>query len=371
MAMFLFAALDAGGEQHFIGDVDRGQACGCFCPECGSPLVAKQGIEKIWHFAHIGGQERPECEAGAMNMMHRLAIEHLKALTKIVLPRYHQTVTVASPMHRHEESVHWNAQPIMATNWATEPTRFAPVATLRLDNGLDVSLRVEIGDSPPRFYPPASGEGGTVMFWSTLPVLSDLRKKLYAMQHLSQHGKFLWQHQPDVFGLVAAARKRLGEKVEADDKAMQSERRRVARAAAQRWAAIARGVANPGYRDSNVTPFDQQAMAQSVGAPRPPASEPARYDWAPGRKTNSSFIFYRLKDGSAWVLYTVQGDSGAIAPWPLAEDGWDEALPASVGAADVEQTIYRVPSITHAMLYFRDRAAVVRTSSNPNDFDGL
>lgn len=35
-----------------VGSVRRGRACGCVCPSCGACLVAKQGIEKEWHFSH-------------------------------------------------------------------------------------------------------------------------------------------------------------------------------------------------------------------------------------------------------------------------------------------------------------------------------
>ena len=30
--------------------VQRG--CGCICPSCQTPLIARQGEEKVWHFAH-------------------------------------------------------------------------------------------------------------------------------------------------------------------------------------------------------------------------------------------------------------------------------------------------------------------------------
>lgn len=35
-----------------IKTVARGQACGCVCPDCGTPMVAKQGKQIAWHFAH-------------------------------------------------------------------------------------------------------------------------------------------------------------------------------------------------------------------------------------------------------------------------------------------------------------------------------
>jgi Competence protein CoiA-like family len=92
----LFAALDAGGQQRFISEVERGVACACFCPECTSPLIAKHGDEKVWHFAHAAGQERPECSAGAANMMRRIAIEYLGSLASISLPTYKELVREGS-----------------------------------------------------------------------------------------------------------------------------------------------------------------------------------------------------------------------------------------------------------------------------------
>lgn len=35
-----------------VADVPSGRACGCICPSCGLPLIAKKGEVKDWHFAH-------------------------------------------------------------------------------------------------------------------------------------------------------------------------------------------------------------------------------------------------------------------------------------------------------------------------------
>lgn len=37
---------------HAPADVESGLPCGCQCPECGTTLVAKKGLENAWHFAH-------------------------------------------------------------------------------------------------------------------------------------------------------------------------------------------------------------------------------------------------------------------------------------------------------------------------------
>ena len=49
-----------------VGSVKRGNACGCICPSCKTPLVARHGDEKEWHFAHrsqkVHNETRKECE---------------------------------------------------------------------------------------------------------------------------------------------------------------------------------------------------------------------------------------------------------------------------------------------------------------------
>lgn len=75
----LTIALDGNDIIKFVGEVAKGGDCGCFCPACRSPLVAKKGRINEWHFAHESGQERPECLVGALNLFSRLLMEHLQA----------------------------------------------------------------------------------------------------------------------------------------------------------------------------------------------------------------------------------------------------------------------------------------------------
>ena len=75
----LTIALDGNDIIKFVGEVAKGGDCGCFCPACRSPLVAKKGRINEWHFAHVSGQERPECLVGALNLFSRLLLEHLQA----------------------------------------------------------------------------------------------------------------------------------------------------------------------------------------------------------------------------------------------------------------------------------------------------
>ena len=71
-----------------VHTVERGLACDCVCPSCKTPLMAKMGNEKVWHFAHAsrGVYEKTEskCEYAfflSVRMMARQLIDHeIKAL---------------------------------------------------------------------------------------------------------------------------------------------------------------------------------------------------------------------------------------------------------------------------------------------------
>ena len=365
----LFAGLGRDGAMRFIGEVERGAACGCLCPECGSPLVAKQGSEKDWHFAHEGGQERPECEAGATNMLRRLAVEYLRKQGSIELPPFKDRVKVRSPLRELSEEVAWSVRMAGAVQWIDRPSKSSPVGRAQLEHGGELEIFVEIGDQVSRSYPPGPDAKASVVFWSTLPVPSDLRKRLYAEQHLRKYGQFIWRHHPDNSGIGQAARHRLSLKAKQDEEQADRIRRGQAEEAGRRWAGIAGRLQQHAPDHARSSPGrDDEAKAGEASRSTGLAKQ---YVWAPDRKPGTTFIFYRMHDGAAWVIYTLQDASHAAAAWPEATEGWDEALPPKVGAPDLVLGVYRVPDLVSAMTFFAARAAVVRATSDPSEFEDL
>lgn len=71
------------GVATYIEDVESGLKCGCTCPSCGEPLVAKKGTKRMHHFAHHAEQN---CEYGYETSLHLAAKEILSKSKKIVLP---------------------------------------------------------------------------------------------------------------------------------------------------------------------------------------------------------------------------------------------------------------------------------------------
>ncbi len=76
---------DAGRLRHIL-EVPNGLACGCTCPGCGAPLVAKnQGANVNPHFAHASGTA---CKGAHESELHLLAKEILASEKALMLPAY-------------------------------------------------------------------------------------------------------------------------------------------------------------------------------------------------------------------------------------------------------------------------------------------
>lgn len=66
-----------------IENVESGLKCGCICPSCGEPLVAKKGSKRMHHFSHYSGHN---CEYGYETSLHLAAKEILSTANRIMLP---------------------------------------------------------------------------------------------------------------------------------------------------------------------------------------------------------------------------------------------------------------------------------------------
>lgn len=78
----VYAIKDGAGIS--IEDVDSGSKCGCVCPACGEPLVAKKGTKVMHHFAHHSGSN---CEYGYETSLHLMAKAILSTAKTIVTPK--------------------------------------------------------------------------------------------------------------------------------------------------------------------------------------------------------------------------------------------------------------------------------------------
>ncbi len=76
------------GELVFIDDLtesERGLKCGCVCPCCGEPMLAKMGTYNEHHFAHAS---QSDCSGGYETALHALAKKVMKDGASIMLPAF-------------------------------------------------------------------------------------------------------------------------------------------------------------------------------------------------------------------------------------------------------------------------------------------
>lgn len=79
-------ALNVKEDWVFIDNVPNGKECGCFCPKCNEPLIARnEGQINQHHFAH---NHESDCQGSYETTLHLLAKEIIKEEKKMMLPNY-------------------------------------------------------------------------------------------------------------------------------------------------------------------------------------------------------------------------------------------------------------------------------------------
>lgn len=107
----------------------------------------------------------------------------------------------------------------------------------------------------------------------------------------------------------------------------------------------------------------QQVVVDPISLPSVSLAQPPV--WAGEVKQNGSFFCYLFKDESQWVVYPRQDGVYALRPWPDANDGWDEALPPSLGQAQSELGYYRISDYVSFTMAVRRFSVGIRNTSNP------
>lgn len=69
-----------------IDEVRSGAGCGCHCPVCARPLVARKGAQRKHSFAHLSDDHCLSCTNAAETVLHRLAKEMLAERRMLRIP---------------------------------------------------------------------------------------------------------------------------------------------------------------------------------------------------------------------------------------------------------------------------------------------
>lgn len=76
-----------------VSEVLRGLECGCVCPICNEPLVAKLGDSRAHHFSHSADTD---CTPNPESLTHRYAKELIAKRLRAVLPAFEEQVSYTS-----------------------------------------------------------------------------------------------------------------------------------------------------------------------------------------------------------------------------------------------------------------------------------
>ncbi|GHD04289.1 hypothetical protein GCM10007320_65060 [Pseudorhodoferax aquiterrae] len=104
---------------------------------------------------------------------------------------------------------------------------------------------------------------------------------------------------------------------------------------------------------SHIAPGRELTMTAAAQLPGMIPAKPGPWPWM---KPMTSMAYFKLKDGSGWVRVQRRDGQQMLAPLPEF-DGWDEALPASVGVPSIEHAAYLVSDTVRAIAYLRERSA--------------
>lgn len=80
----MYCAITSEGRFAHITEVARGKACSCVCSKCREPVIARQGEQREWHFAHENG--RPPCYVAHESFLHRFVKQTIHDAGGLRLP---------------------------------------------------------------------------------------------------------------------------------------------------------------------------------------------------------------------------------------------------------------------------------------------
>jgi hypothetical protein len=345
----IFAARHMSGETRYVGGVPRGAACQCFCLVCGSPMLARKGLINEWHFAHEHGQERPECRAGAANLLRRIAIEELRRLAWAV-----GALTVANPIAGRAALV-WNDEPSGPIEEIGSPGSATDAAArVRLVHSGVAFIFVVIGDETG----PPNQSNAALRLHVPVPETLRIRSEEEARDFVRHAMRLEWLNLPDTRGIVEAALR----EAEALQRAQMEAERRASAArssdAGRRWATIRRGMVSLPNEPTQMT--DVPATSPNPGAS---SAARAKVDWAPGLAGPGSLQYRYLEDGTQWVYYPA-GTAWRLSPVPEPFDGWDEYFPPTLAVIADDKSL-RVVDEMRLLMWFNKRTKESFIDSDP------
>jgi len=317
-----------------ISEVPSGLACECICPGCSATLEAVNSENPYWkkrpHFRHYNAPELNDCETKAVL---KAAKESFSKGGKFLTPDKVVSATAKSKSGKSftaERLIPGEVQEITAYDFID-----ATDAILTLSSGQRVYVRLVATGKLSDYANPKQTQFAEVLIDISDPVLRTADREVLR-QHisLSPEQRKWCSNQIDASlqnELMVAAKKAADEH---DKKLFDSQER------------LAQLNSEPlGPREKLKLLREQFRLKASEQVEEKLTLEQEVLtvpEWAALKKKNTAFHAFKLRDeDNCWVLInSALHDGYFIVPSPEKFDGWDEALPPSLGSPDYERNAY-------------------------------
>jgi len=161
-----FARQRSSGRYVDATEVPRGKACDCECPSCNLPLMARQGEQRDWHFAHVTTESDTDstvCKYSVFVSIRFMAHQLLREMDTLRIPcapgeteRDHRTVELEDceidavfQGLKVDALCHIKGAPLAL--YMTHPSREVPPELYELEGDRVGVLRIALNVLP-RFY---------------------------------------------------------------------------------------------------------------------------------------------------------------------------------------------------------------------------
>lgn len=129
--------VDQSNRLVFVSEVPRGLSCRCRCVVCDEPLIARQGMVREHHFAHVSG--RDPCDASHESLLHRYAKQVIHEAGGLTVPLNGEVVRVLG-LDDSMTPATWLALPLVEVEKALADVR--PDLLGHTDLGIAVAIEV-------------------------------------------------------------------------------------------------------------------------------------------------------------------------------------------------------------------------------------
>lgn len=313
-----------------ISEVPSGLACDCICPGCSATLEAVNSENPFWkkrpHFRHYNAPELSDCETKAVM---KAAKETFSKGNKFLTPEKMVSVTVRSKSGKsftEERLIPSDVQEITAYDFVDSTD-----AVLTLSNGQQIYVRLIATGKLSDYSNPKQTQFAEVLIDISDPVLRTANRDVLREHITLSPEQRKWcsnQIDSSLQKELLMAAQRAADEHDQHMYAAQEKREHL--------------IINRDDPREKLKRLREEFKRRHLESQIPDQEILTVPTWSNLKKRNTAFHAFKLRDEqNFWVLInSALHDGYFIVPSPELFDGWDEALPSSLGKPDYEKNAY-------------------------------